>query len=256
MSNSDTLINIEDEIYELKDYLPLNCSNRYFEKMFKNLLVIKETDFYNNVVIGLTHFYIYILHCLLLQLYHADSTHRELLKYLQTTAGCLNSRDGKVIINLEERFDILSFQQKEKEAIDYFLHILELTKGSHLCQKHQKIIDIRNKAAHLNFEVINIEEFDTFLKLISDNLYELLQLIYKYAKSIVIKELKEAIKDGRIDEEFYLPIFEEINQIHHLPVNFYREFFKNNLFNNIQPNTPLFYMNKYIKEELKFSDDE
>lgn len=253
MNNSDTLINIEDEIYELKDYLPLNINNRYFEKMFKNLLVIKETDFYNNVVIGLTHFYVYILHCLLLQLYHADDTHRDLLKYLQTTAGCLNSRDGKVLIDLEERFDILSFRQKEKEAIDYFLHILKMDKGSHLCQKHQKIIDIRNKAAHLNFEVINIEEFDTFLKLINDNLYELLKLIYKYTKGIVIKELKEAIKDERIDAEFYTPIFDEINQINHISTNFYKLFLKNNKFKNVSPKTPIFYLEKYIKEELKLS---
>lgn len=256
MNSSDTLINIEDEIYELKDYLPLNVNNMYFEKMFKNLLVIKETDFYNNVVIGLTHFYIYILHCLLLQLYHADDTHKDLLKYLQTTAGCLNSKDGKILIDLEERFDILSFRQKEKESIDYFLHILSMNKGSHLCQKHQKIIDIRNKAAHLNFEIISINEFDIFLMLISENLYELLKLIYKYSKNTVINELKESIKENRIDEEFFTPIFDEINQINHISTNFYRQFLKYNKFENVQPKTPNFYLEKYIKEELMLGYDE
>lgn len=255
VSEQDTLIVIEDEIYELKDYLPLNCNNRYFEKMFKNLLVIKETDFYNNAVVGLTHFYIYVLHCYLLQLYHADDTHRELLKYLQTTTRCLNSRDNRITVNLDERFDILSFRQKEKESIDYFLHIMKYSKTSQLCQKHQKIIDIRNKAAHLNFEIVDIGEFDTFLKLINENLYELLKKTYKYTKNIATKELKEAIKENRIDEEFYLPIFEEINQINHISLSFYKQSLHYNKFENVVENTPPFYLQKYIKEDLMLENN-
>lgn len=253
--NKIIFLEMEDELFGLKDYLPLNVNNVYFDKMFENLLVVKDSAFYNNAVIGLTHFYTYVLHCFLLQLYRFKGE-RELLKCLQTTTECLNSRDGKFAINLEDRFDIFSFRAKEKEAFDYFLHVLNLCKGSHLCKRNQQIFDMRNIVAHLSLEVIDKTEFDNFVELIKLNLEEISSKIYKYAKTAIIEDLKEAIKDDRIDESFYLPIIEEINQINHISYNFYRLFLRNNTFDNIQPNTPLFYINKYIEEELKFSYDE
>lgn len=245
----------EDDLLGLKDYLPLNVNNNYFDKMFENLLVIENSEFYNNAVIGLTHFYTYVLHSFLLQLYRFRDE-RELLKYLQTTTRCLNSRDNNVSINLEERFDIFAFRAKEKEAFDFFLHVFNLGKGSHLCKRNQQIFDTRNLVAHLSLEIIDRNEFNQFIELIKLNLEEVIEKVHEYAKKAVIEDLEEAIKDERIDESFYLPIFEEINQINHLSVNFYRELLRNDSFNNIQQNTPLFYIEKYIKEELRFSYDE
>ena len=46
-----TIIDLEEELYELKDYLPINTTNNFFTAMFSNLLIVKESDFYNNAII-------------------------------------------------------------------------------------------------------------------------------------------------------------------------------------------------------------
>ncbi len=79
MSN---IISLDIYLEDLKNFLPLNMKNSYFQIMFENLLIVEESNFYNSAVINLTHFYNYILHCFLVQIYHSKEN-RELLKYLQ-----------------------------------------------------------------------------------------------------------------------------------------------------------------------------
>ena len=111
-----TIIDLEEELYDLKEYLPINTSNNFFIVMFSNLLVVKESDFYNNAVINLAHFYNYILHNLLVRLYNCNCNHLELLHYLQLTEACLNSNDG-------QKIDL----PKDKK-IDIYIYILLKTK--------------------------------------------------------------------------------------------------------------------------------
>ena len=249
------LINLNESISELKEYLPLNMRNSYFEIMFENLLLIEETEFYNNAVINLTHFYNFVLHCFLLQVYYSEEN-RVLLKYLQKTTGSLNSRDNGKIINLEESFDLNIFCNVEKDSIKYFFHILGFSENSHLCQKNQAIFDLRNSAAHLNMDIINKNRFDDFINKIQYNFDALLEKTYKNTKALIFKDLKEAINEERIDEYLYPQIFEEINNVYNVSIKFYKLFLKYNNFENVTDNAPLYYMKKYILETLSLEKEQ
>ena len=247
MSN---VISLDTELEDLKGYLPLNMKNSYFRIMFENLIVVEKSDFYNNAVINLTHFYNYILHCFLVQIYYSEEN-RELLKYLQKTTGSLNSRDNNKKINLEERFDTSSFFNIEKDAINYFFHIFNFCENSHLCQKNQAIFDLRNSAAHLNMDIINHSRFNDFVAKIQYNLNELLKKTYKTTKELIFRELKENIKNGLLlDDMDRLSVFEEINSLYCVSLNFYKLFLRQNRFENMQQNTPLYHIKKYIEEDL------
>lgn len=248
------VINLNESLSELKEYLPLNMRNSYFEIMFENLLLVEETEFYNNAVINLTHFYNFVLHCFLIQVYYSEEN-RVLLKYLQKTTGSLNSRDNGKIINLEESFDLNIFCNVEKDSIKYFFHILGFSENFHLCQKNQAIFDLRNSAAHLNMDIINKNRFVDFINKIQYNFDSILKKTYKYTKDLILKELKEAIKEDRIDEFLYPQIFEEINPIYCVSLKFYKLFFKYNRFQNVQNNSPLYYMQKYLQEVLNLEHE-
>lgn len=252
MSN---IISLNTDLEELKGYLPLNMKNSYFEVVFENLLIIEESNFYNNAVINLTHFYNYILHCFLVQIYHT-SENRVLLKYLQKTTSSLNSKDNSRKINLEDYFDTSTFSNVEKDAINYFFHILNFCENSHLYQRNQAIYDLRNSAAHLNMDIINRNRFDEFAEKIQSNLKELLEKTYKNTKELLFKELKENIKNGLlIDDTDRLTIFEEINSNYCISLNFYKLFFKYNKFESVQPNTPLYYIKDFIENDLRLEKE-
>jgi hypothetical protein len=249
------IVFLEDELYELKEFLPLNINNQYFEKMFQNLLVAKDSNFYNNAVLNLAQFYNYILHCFLVRLYNADNSHLDLLKYLQLTESCLNSNDGKQINICEcEKIDIYAFQNKEKDAIKYFFHLLKINSGSHICDKNQRIFDKRNLSAHLSYQVIKIDEFDRFLVLVSENLEEISNKLYKQTKQLIVDDLKKAISKKLITDDDYMTFFELLNQDYLLSINDYKRIKANGYLANIKPNTPKYYLNKYITEDLGLSD--
>ncbi|WP_413854053.1 hypothetical protein [Candidatus Ruminimicrobium bovinum] len=250
MSN---IIYLNSELDELKSFLPLNIRNPYFLVMFENMLLVENSDFYNNAIINITHFYNFILHCFLFQIYYVDEN-LELLKYLQKTTGILNSKDGSKKIDISKDFDIAYFSNIEKDAINYFLHIFKLDKSSHLCQKNQEIFDLRNSAAHLNMDIINHNRFEYFIAKVQENIEEIFEKVYKYTKKIIITELAKAIKKKRIDESSYVQIFEEINRNYYISINFYKLFFKNNKIDNPKTNSPNYYIKKYIKEYLQLEE--
>lgn len=252
MSN---IIHLEDDLSELKEYLPLNMKNPYFNIMFENLLFIDDTGFYNNAVINLTHFYNYILHCFLVQIYYSEEN-RNLLKYLQHTTGSLNSRDNQKQIKLDEQFDANSFSNVEKNTINYFFHIFNLCSNSHLCKNNNEIFDLRNSAAHLNMDIINENRFNSFIEKIKDNLNKLLNKTYKYSKKLLEQELSEAIKEGRIDEGSYPEIIEDINYMYGLSQNFYKLILHHNKFEHVKINSPQYYEQKYIEEVLGIEREE
>ena len=156
---------------------------------------------------------------------------------------------------MEERFDLKTFCNIEKDSIKYFFHILGFCENSHLCQKNQTIFDLRNSAAHLNMDIINKNRFDDFISKIQYNLEALLKKTYKYIKDLIFKELKEAIKEDRIDDFLYQQIFEEINPIYCVSLKFYKLFFKYNNFQNVPNNSPLYYMQKYLQEVLSLEHE-
>ncbi|MDD3237757.1 MAG: hypothetical protein PHV37_06630 [Candidatus Gastranaerophilales bacterium] len=246
-----TIIDLEEELYELKDYLPIIMSNDFFLRMFTNLLVVKEADFYNDAVINLAHFYNYVLHYFLVRLYNCDSKHLELLNYLQLTESCLNSSDGqKIEIKRDEKIDIYTFKNKEKSAINCFFHILGFDKTSTLCKNNQAIFDKRNLSAHLNYQVINADSFEDFICLISKNLIQISEKMYKCTKKLIVNDLLSAIKKKLITEEDYEPFFEQLNIDYKLSINDYKMIIVKDYLRSIKPNTPKYYINKYITEIL------
>lgn len=246
-----TIIDLEEELYELKDYLPIIMSNDFFLRMFSNLLIVQEADFYNDAVINLAHFYNYVLHYFLVRLYNCDSSHLELLSYLQLTESCLNSNDGqKVELKKDEKIDIYTFKNKEKSAINYFFHILGFNKTPKLCQNNQLIFDKRNLSAHLNYQIITSESFNDFISLIQENLSQISERMYKCTKQLIVNDLLGAIKKKLVTDEDFEPFFEQLNVDYKLSINDYRMIIEKNYLCNIKQNTPKYYINKYITEIL------
>lgn len=246
-----TIIDLEEELYELKEYLPINTSNKFFAVMFSNLLVVKESDFYNNAVINLAHFYNYILHNLLVRLYNCDCNYIELLHYLQLTEACLNSNDGqKIELKKDKKIDIYTFKNKEKNAINYFFHILGLDRTSQIYKNNQLIFDKRNLSAHLNYQIINSEMFDEFLTLISINLNFILEKMYKCTKQLIVDDLLVGIRKHLILKNDYESFFEQINIDYNLSINDYKLIIRKNYLKNIKENTPKYYISQYVQNVL------
>lgn len=246
-----TIIDLEEELYELKDYLPINTTNNFFTAMFSNLLIVKESDFYNNAIINLAHFYNYILHNLLVRLYNCNCDHLELLHYLQLTESCLNSNDGqKIELKKDEKIDIYTFKNKEKNAINYFFHILGLDKTSQIYKNNQLIFDKRNLSAHLNYQIINSEMFDEFLTLISTNLNFISEKMYKCTKQLIVNDLLVGIRKHLILKDDYESFFEQLNLDYNLSTYDYKLIIDNNYLKNIKENTPKYYISQYVQNVL------
>lgn len=246
-----TIIDLEEELYDLKEYLPINTSNNFFIVMFSNLLVVKDSDFYNNAVINLAHFYNYILHNLLVRLYNSNCNHLELLHYLQLTEACLNSNDGqKIDLPKDKKIDIYTFKNKEKNAINYFFHILGFDKTSQIYKNNQLIFDKRNLSAHLNYQIINSEMFEEFLTLISTNLNFISEKMYKCTKQLIVNDLLIRIREHLILKDDYESFFEQINLDYNLSMKDYKLIIRKNYLKNIKENTPQYYISQYVQNVL------
>ena len=74
-----------DNLYELKKFIPIELNpstQNYIDKLLDNMGT--NSDFYNNAVLNLSHFYIFCIHCMLVKAYkHEERV--ELLGYLKKT---------------------------------------------------------------------------------------------------------------------------------------------------------------------------
>lgn len=247
--------NLNEELIELQEYMPLDFENDFFIKMFQNMFIVEETNFYNNVSLNIVFFYIYIVHCFLARLYLADGKHIELLKYIQITEKALSKRDGKDSIYLKKfekdnEINLHLFNAKEQEAINYFFHILNMDSGCVQCKKNQEIFDIRNNLAHLNFFVADKKVFTELLDNIVSNLAFISEKLYQQTKNLIIKELESSIDEERIDEFNYTEVFEDLNKKYYLSVKDYKLIVDAKYLENIKPYTPKYFINKYIIDDL------
>lgn len=252
---SGITLNIKDlneEIFELQEFMPLDFENDFFIRMFQNMLVVENTDFYNNPCLNLVFFYIYVFHCLLSRLYSSDEKNIEFLKYLQVTENALSKRDGSNAEELvkfikKDEINFYLFNGKEKDAINYFFHILGFDNGCSHCSKNQEVFDLRNKIAHLNLFIATKEDFDKLLSNIIENLGFVAEKIYQITKKIIYEEVKES---KTIDEYNYKGVFETLNKTYYLSRNDYKLLIEKKYIKETKTKTPQFYIGKYIQEEL------
>lgn len=254
---TDDLIDLSEDISELWDFLPLNIEAQYPEFLLRNCVVRESIDFYNNVALNICHFYNYILHTYLCRLYLADENNIELLKYIQLTKEAFSRKDGsrRDLTICCENINLNLFTEIEKEAINYFYHILHFDKSHQISKKHQHIIDVRNSVAHLNYTVINR---DVFLSIISD-IIEVLSFIadkiYRNTRKVIYEELDDRVRRGLLDTENYNIYFEEINQKHYLSKHDYLLMKNKGLLNDIKENSYKYYIKFYIENDLGIEDN-
>lgn len=223
MSNI-SIINLgeDDIVAEIMRFLPQNTNDNaipYFEKMFQNLCIVADSDFYNNAVLNLTHFYNYLLRTYLVRLYNSNNYNIELLKYLQTTEGCLsplysNENEDDKTICIEEKTDIFTFRAKERKAIRYFFHILKIKENSCIFQYNEEIFKKRNNVAHLQYTNVTANEFNLFADIVLKALTHLVKEMVPITKKIIISIIENYKQKDLISENIYdiQNVFETLNK--------------------------------------------
>ena len=139
---ADDIIDLSEDISELWDFLPLDAEISYPNFLLQNCIIRKDTEFYNNATLNICHFYNYILHTYLCRLYLANDNNIELLKYIQLTKNVFSKKDGsrKDIIICCENINLNLFTEIEKEAINYFYHILNFDKSHQIGSFKPKLL--------------------------------------------------------------------------------------------------------------------
>ncbi len=245
---TDDIIDLSEDISELWDFMPLNTKVQFPELLLRNCIVRENTEFYNNAALNICHFYNYVLHTFLCRLYLADDNNIELLKYIQLTKEAFSRKDGsrRDLTICCDNINLNLFTEIEKEAINYFYHILHFDKSYHISKKHQDIIDIRNSVAHLNYTIINR---DVFLSLIS-NIIEVFNFIadkiYHDTRKAIYEELDDRVRRGLLDTENYNIYFEEINQKHFFSKHDYQLMKDKGLLKDIKENSYKYFIKLYL----------
>lgn len=257
MADED-IIDLSEDISELWDFLPLNNPDTYPSKLLLSCFARKDLEFFNNAALNITHFYHYILHILLCRLYLANDKNLELLAYIQKTKEVFSGKDRRrnVIIS-PETVNTNLFIEIERDAINYFFHILKFDKSQREVEINQKIIDIRNSVAHLNYIPLTQEGFMQLKENILHNLNFLFPKIYKATnlKNIISSEFKQRFKTTSSYDESLLAI-EEMNAKHYLTKFDYILMVKNKLFVDVKPNSYKKHLQKYIESSLGYSISE
>ncbi len=253
---TDDIIDLSEDISELWDFMPLNAEDLYPSFLLQNCILRQNTEFYNNATLNICHFYNYILHTFLCRLYLADEAHIELLKYIQVTKEVFSGKDGRRRdINVCcESINLKLFNEIEKEAINYFFHLLKFDKTHQIAKTHQEIIDIRNSVAHLNYISIRRDLFLELIKKIKKNLAFISEKLYHYTKTVFYEELDGAVRKNLMDNENYIEYMGEMNKKHYFSPNDYRLAKINGLLKAVKENSYKYFIQKYIDEELLISE--
>lgn len=226
--NDKNIINLEEDetIIEIKRFLPIITDDKvipYFEKMFQNLCIIEGSEFYNNAILNLTHFYNYLIRTYLVRLYNSNNQNIELLKYIQITEGCLsplysNENENDRTICIEDKTDIFTFRAKERKAIRYFFHILNIDENSCIFKYNEKIFQKRNNVAHLQYYNITKDEFDEFSQNILHGLTNIATKLVSITKQIIKTNIENYKSQDLISDDIYdiQNVLEKINKEYYI----------------------------------------
>ena len=136
------------------------------------------------------------------------------------------------------------FTEIEKEAINYFYHILNFDKSHQIAKKHQDIIDIRNSVAHLNYATISRESFLSIISKIIEIFHFISDQIYQNTKNVIYEALDDRVRRGTIDSDNYEIYFEEVNQKHYFSKHDYQLMKDKGLLKDIKENSYKYYYRK------------
>lgn len=258
MINDVGLVDLSEDLVELYDFLPLNQKHEYAIQLLNNCIVQKDTEFYNNSVLNICHFYTYALHCLLCKLYLLEDESIQLLQYIQVTTRVFDGRDSsrKFSKITSKEIEQTLFNAIEKDAICYFFHLLDIDRDNQVFKRHTDIFDDRNAVAHLNYSLYSRDKFDQLLENIRTNLQELSKKMYSKVKKKITKELYDLNKRKLLSEEDYLAQFESLNQQYYLNLYDYKLMVQNKLIKEPLKQNYKTYLKLYIKEYLQLADDE
>ncbi len=265
--NDKNIINLEEDetIIEIKKFLPIITDDNvipYFEKMFQNLCIIEGSEFYNNAILNLTHFYNYLIRAYLVRLYNSCDDNILLLKYLQTTESCLNptySNSGENDnIYIDTKSDISTFKAKERRAIRYFFHILNIDENSCIFKYNEKIFKKRNNVAHLQYSNITKEEFDEFSQNILLGLTNIVIKLIPTTKQIIIANIENYKNQDLISDEIYdiQNVIEEINKEYYISeMDYYLINKQDGSIKSASKNSNLYFVKRYCNEVLGIEFD-
>ena len=258
---SKDIINLEedDTVAEIIRFLPKNTDDNvipFFDKMFQNLCVFGNSDFYNNAVLNLTHFYTYLLRTYLVRLYNSNKSNIELLKYLQNTENCLSlkysngSEENKISIG--EKTNIYTFQAKERNAIRYFFHILGFDEEDSVYRDNEEIFKKRNNVAHLQYTNVTEDDFNIFANNILNALTKIVEKLTATTKQLIVNTIEEYnSKNPIIGIDDIKNIFENINKEFYLSeMDYYLINKKDGSIKSARTNSRLYFVKRYCLEIL------
>lgn len=262
MNNID-IINLEEDdiVSEIIKFLPKNTDDNavpYFERMFQNLCIIGDSNFYNNAVLNLTHFYNYLVRTYLVRLYNSNESNIELLKYLQSTEDCLspiysNGKEEDKTICIGDKTDIYTFRAKERKAIRYFFHILGIDEGSSIYKYNEEIFQKRNNVAHLQYTNVTEEEFNVFANNVLKALNQIVEKLSSITKKLIIDSIEDYKQKDLISDDIYdiQMVFETINKEFYLSEKDYYIINKQDgSIKNASETSFLFFVKRYCVEIL------
>lgn len=250
-------IDLQEHFIELWDFLPLNQKHEYAVQLLNNCVVRRDSEFYNNSVLNICHFYTYTLHCLLCKLYLLEDENIQLLQYIQVTNRVFNGKDDNRKFPKITSKDVQQtlFNAIEKDAIYYFFHLLNIDQDNQIFKRHIDIFNDRNTVAHLNYSFYSRDKFNTLLQNIQINLKELSKKMYLKMKKKITSELYELEKRKLISEDDYLPQIESINQQYYLNLFDYKLIMQNKVIEEPLKQNYKKYLKLYINEHLQLNDE-
>lgn len=231
-----------DELIELRKFIPIELNpttQDYINKLLDNMGA--NSNFYNNAVLNLSHFYIFCLHSLMVKVYR----NAERFKHLQYLKE-ITKKPEKCELNLKNLGHSI-FNRIEPEAVIFLFYYLGIDSHSHIFQCNNDIFDARHEIAHFNEKVFSYDKYQDVRNLIESNLKELFQKAYKYMKESLCAEIIEYNNAGSLDDQSYDAIFEEINQRYYI-THFDYELLADRLTSR-RPKTN-YYILKYAIEQL------
>ncbi|OGI06915.1 MAG: hypothetical protein A2Y40_10215 [Candidatus Margulisbacteria bacterium GWF2_35_9] len=247
-SETNEEIETIDNIYELQKFMPIilePTTQSYISKLLANMGA--KSDFYNNAILNLSHYYIFCVHCMLVKIYkHVERI--EFLDFIKKTADYFDKHK----IDLE-KLQHYAFNMIERDAIKFLFHMLKIDSTSDIYRDNTEIFNLRNEIAHFNEKVISAEQHEKILNHIVKNLTKLSEKMYPFVKDSLFVEINSLLKKALVDDSNYSAYLEEINRKFYITPYDYEILYKNiGQSTNLRKDKkkPNYYILKYATEYL------